>query len=255
MEDIFQRINARIAASGRKVLIGCEAAAGEPFIRHLPFNDLRFNINLRFGIPVPAYAYLHHEYVNNFMGNQNSVQHCVDFARSPLNLHQRLAYAFAAGDMMTVVLKSGGRMCWDWGTPWDVPGPDHDSVAKLIGNLNAWRRGAGKPYLVYGRMLKPFPLAGIGFVPMFTPKGERLDFPSLFTTRWTRAGRSAQVIVNYQQEEQVCILTGIPSGQAMVYHHAQGPGEVRMIAAREGLPLRIPPLSALLVEWDGPPSP
>ena len=160
MSRIFGRINDAVARSGRKVLIGCESAAAEPFLPYLLFNDLRYSINLRFAIPVPAYAYLNHEYINNFMGNQNSVRECVDYGRSPLNLHQRIAYSFVAGDMLTVVLRGGGKIAWEWGTTWEAPGPDHDSVVQLIRSLNAWRVGVGKPFLVYGRSPPSPPAAG-----------------------------------------------------------------------------------------------
>lgn len=77
--------------SHRQVAIGCESAAAEPYMDLLPFNDLRFEINYLVGRPVPLYAYIYHEYVNNFMGNQNATGNVVDFSRSPLNLLQRLA--------------------------------------------------------------------------------------------------------------------------------------------------------------------
>jgi len=70
MLRIFKKVNADIKASGSKMIIGCEGAASEPFIGQLPFNDLRFNVGLFFGKTVPAYSYLFHEYLNNFMGNK-----------------------------------------------------------------------------------------------------------------------------------------------------------------------------------------
>lgn len=249
MIKIYERINDSMAKSGSKTLIGCEAAAGEPFIPHLLFNDLRFNINLRFAIPVPAYAYLNHEYVNNFMGNQNGVRGSVDFARSPLNLYQRLAYSFIAGDLLTVVLRGEGKIGWDWGTTWDVPGPDHDSVATLIRNLNAWRRGAGKPYLVFGRMLKPLELRGTSVIPIISPKGASLNFPSMFSSRWQAGDKTAQLIANYTPEEQTCSLVGTANEQVLVY---SSPSEAPRTANfdTEGiLVLRVQPLSAMMVEF------
>jgi len=247
MNQIFTRINAAVKASGRKTLVGCESAAAEPFIPSLLFNDLRFSINLRFAIPVPAYAYLNHEYVNNFMGNQNGVRGTVDNALSPFNLHQRLAYAFTAGDMMTVVLRGGGKIGWDWGTPWEVPSPDHDSVTKLIRNLNPWRTGAGKPYLVYGRMVKPLELQGTSVIPMISPKGAKLTFPSLFTSRWRNGAKSAQVIVNYMPEKQSCTLLD-RAGTVTVYRAPGESGEKTVIAAEGKLELDIAPLSVVMVE-------
>jgi hypothetical protein len=251
MNQIFRRIDEAVARSGRKVLVGCESAAAEPFLPHLLFNDLRFNINLRFAIPVPAYAYMNHEYLNNFMGNQNSVRECVDFVRSPLNLHQRLAYSFVSGDLLTVVLRGGGKVAWEWGTTWNVPGPDHDSVVTLIHNLNAWRVGAGRPFLVYGRMLKPLDVRGDSVIPMISPAGARLPFPSLFTSRWQSGGRAAQVVVNYTREAQTGTLAGVPGRVVQVYRRPQDPAEPVEVSAGGQVALRIDPLSAVLVEFAG----
>ena len=146
MMDIYRRLEELVARHGIKTLIGCEAAAAEPFIPYLLFNDNRFHLNLHAGRPVPAYAYVNHEYLNNFMGNQNAVSAFVDIARSPLNLHQRVALSFVQGDLLTAVLKGGGRLCWEWGL-LGGEGPDHQSVITLMRNLNAWRRGAVNPPL------------------------------------------------------------------------------------------------------------
>lgn len=251
MSRIFGRINDAVARSGRKVLIGCESAAAEPFLPYLLFNDLRYSINLRFAIPVPAYAYLNHEYINNFMGNQNSVRECVDYGRSPLNLHQRLAYSFVAGDMLTVVLRGGGKIGWEWGTTWEAPGPDHTSVVQLIRSLNAWRVGVGKPFLVYGRMLKPLDVRGTSVIAMISPGGAKLPFPSLFTSRWQSGSRIAQVVVNYTPDAQTCALAGVPGRSVQLYRQPQAPAESIAVSADGQVPLRIEPLSAVLVEFDG----
>ncbi|UCD30175.1 MAG: hypothetical protein JSV03_06825, partial [Planctomycetota bacterium] len=132
MVKIYRSLQQEVESAGRKVLIGCEAAAAEPFIRYLLYNDLRFEINLWMGNPVPAYAYVYHEYVNNFMGNQNNTCTVVDIDKSPLNLHQRIAYSFIAGDMFTIVLADSGKIHWDWGTPWETPKPDQKSITTLI---------------------------------------------------------------------------------------------------------------------------
>lgn len=250
MADIYRRIQELVARSGRKVLIGCEAAAAEPFIPYLLFNDNRFHLNLHAGTPVPAYAYVHHEYLNNFMGNQNGVSAFVDIPRSPLNLHQRAALSFVQGDFLTAVLKGGGKLCWEWGGSWDAEGPDHDSVAALLRNLNAWRRGAGKPYLLYGRMLKPFPVTGDYEIPIITPRDQRIPFRSVFTTRWQAGGKTAQVLVNYTPEPQrVTLRCGEAAGRAVLFTGPRAAGTAASTAGADGLVLELSPLNAVLVEW------
>jgi hypothetical protein len=253
MMDIYRRLQELVARGGRKVLIGCEAAAGEPFIPYLLCNDSRNYLNLHAGAPVPAYAYVNHEYLNNFMGNQNAVSAFVDLARSPLNLHQRVAMSFVQGDFLTAVLKGGGKLCWEWGGSWDAVGPDHDSVATLMRNLNGWRRGAGKPYLIYGRMLKPYAIQGDTEIPMFTPRNQKITFRSIFTSRWTTGKTTAQIVVNYTPEPQsIAVSTSPkPAGAPRVYTDPFGVPKVLAPDGDGRIPLTVPALSAVLLEWDG----
>ena len=250
MMDIYRRIQERIAQTGRKTLIGCEAAAAEPFIPYLIFNDNRCHLNLHTGTPVPAYAYVNHEYLNNFMGNQNGVYTLVDLARSPLNLHQRVAMSFVQGDLLTAVLKGGGKLCWEWGGAWDAEGPDHESVVALMRNLNAWRTGAGKPYLLYGRMIKPLSISGDYDLPMYTPEGQSIPFRSAFTSRWTHGGKTAQFVVNYTPKSQELVIHLAESAKPL--HLRDDPGQTNGIQVKTDPHNRIrvvvPPLAAVMLE-------
>ncbi len=250
MMDIYRRLQELTARSGHKVLIGCEAAAAEPFIPYLLFNDNRFHLNLHAGTPVPAYAYVNHEYLNNFMGNQNAVGCFVDLSQSPLNLHQRVALSFVQGDLLTAILKGGGRLCWEWGGAWNAPGPDHDSVVALMRHLNAWRRGAGRPYLLYGRMIKPLPVAGDHDIPMITPRKQAIHFRSVFTSRWTHGGKTAQFLVNYTPGAQEVTLKTEDSARPITLFTdpLAGPGAVAAADSDGHLHVTLPPLSAVMFE-------
>jgi len=249
MIDVQKKALQAMQETGRRAIIGCEAAAAEPYISYLLFNDARFNINLMVGTPVPAYAYVYHEYVNNFMGNQNSARGAVDFAQSPLNLHQRIAFAFIAGDLLTVVLKSRGEIAWDWGTPWNEAPPEQESVSALVRNLNAWRRGAAKPWLLHGRMEKPREIRGASDIPMITPRGKRIPFKSVCTSLWTHEGRRAQVLANYTKVAQdvTLVCPDLAGGSVGVCDDPTGRGADRPVPANGLLPLSIKPLSALLI--------
>ena len=86
-----------------KVLIGCEGNAAEPFVNHFIFNDSRHNIAYQCGNPVSAYNFIFHEYVCNFMGNQNTQHTTTDYAKYPDNIYYRYAHSFSQGDILTVV--------------------------------------------------------------------------------------------------------------------------------------------------------
>ncbi|MDI4644457.1 DUF6259 domain-containing protein [Cohnella hashimotonis] len=254
MKTLFRKIRQEWKAMGKDIVLGCEAAAAEPFLSELPFNDLRFNIGLFTGEPVPVYQYVYHEYINNFMGNQNSSGQSIDLLKSPDNLLWRTAYSFAAGDMLTVVLGRGGAINWDWGTEWDYPAPDQEAIGTLIRNLNAWRNGAGKPYLVTGRMLAPERLANVSAQSIHMRDGSVLKQPSILKTKWQSAeGRVAQFLVNYTTEPQSYDWhrpQDGATGPVLAYEQPDGEG-LELAARAEGGTYRgtVAPLSCIMLAW------
>ncbi len=241
MKRIFSRVYEELDKNGKKLIIGCEGAASEPFIGYLPFNDLRFNIGYKMAKPVPVYSYVFHEYLNNFMGNQNCVHLFVDLDKSPDNLLFRLAYAFAAGDMFTLTLCGGGRISWAWTTPWDVPPPEEEPVFELIKNLNGWRR-AYRDYLALGKMVKPTELDASGEYVLHLKDGGKLVYPPLITTRWQSAdGSERQLIVNHSQKPVLCRVNC-----STVYDTPDSIG--RPCPSQTAIEITIPPLSAVSVD-------
>lgn len=249
MTDLYRRMQEVLQRSGRKMYIGCEGAAAEPFIPYLLFNDNRLHLNLHAGTPVPAYAFVNHEYLNNFMGNQNATSAFVDIARSPLNLHQRVAMSFVQGDLLTAILKGGGKLCWEWGGAWDAQGPDHESVVTLMRNLNAWRKGAGKHFLLYGRMEKPWAFTGDHDIPMITPRDQQIHFRSVFTSRWSHKGQRAQILVNYTPDPQE-VTVQVPGGRAtitLVNAPGKTAGQPVAVGQNGEVKVSLPPLSAVML--------
>jgi hypothetical protein len=249
MHNIFKGFQPILEKSGYKPVIGCEAAASEANLPYLLFNDARATINLFAGTPVPAYAFVNHEFVNNFMGNQNAVSAAIDVKESPMNYLQRLAFAFCAGDMLTVILRGNGDMIWDWGTTWEKETPDQNQIISLIKNLNSWRLGAGKDYLVYGRMLKPLPFEGVKNVPMITKPGKRtINFPSVFTSNWQFGNnRKAQFFVNFMPEEQEIGIDISGIKDVKIYRYST---DIQGQAAEDKeLKMVINPLSAIMITY------
>lgn len=258
MLSLFKRLNEYAGTKSCKPLIGCEAAAAEPFIGELPFNDNRFNLNFSMGVPVPLYQYVYHEYINNFMGNQNTSCATINLNESPDNLLWRLAYSFVSGDMLTVVLADGGQVHWDWGTPWTTPKPDQEETIGFIRRINAWRQGYAKPYLCHGRMEKPHA------VDSGEPRSMRLiwldgaagmNVPPVLSSCWSsQEGKKAQLLVNYTaQPREVAVGMEGRAGQTVVLvvaadgsrsEQATVPPDGRLIVALE-------PLSACLLEEIG----
>ncbi len=236
MIRIFQKVREDLKKAGRDLVIGCECACAEPFIEWLPFNDLRYNFAFFAGKPVPAYAYLFHEYVNNFMGNQCIIHEALAPEKNKDSALFRLAYSFVAGDMLTITLGDRGLINWGWDVPWDAVMPKQEPILTLIRELNAWRRTYER-FLHKGRMVKPYVLEGVEDYTLYLCSGGTEVYPALLTSRWQDgSGECRQVIVNFLPHEQQC----------SVEHHTVYTSPKEEGRPHEGL-LRIPPLRAVWI--------
>ena len=188
-----------------KTLLGCESAAAEPFIGNLLYSDNRYELNYQIGVPVPLYNYIYHEYLRNFMGNQVAcpLDTTVD------TLRYRLAYSFAIGDSMTLVLTPDGELMTHWGTRDFEHHPDFDTNLKLISNLVKTYKTEAKKYLLAGRMIKG-PKAKCETVTFKRYDSERVvTLPSIVSTVWEALdGERAMVLVNPDTKERKCTIRG-----------------------------------------------
>ena len=181
-----------------KMILGCESAAAEPFLGNLLFNDNRFEINYFIGTPVPLYQFLYHGYIRNFMGNQV----CCPLEETTAAYDYRLAYSFACGDCMTVVLNPGGGIMSNWGIRDFSHGPDTETVLTFIGNLTDFYKEKAKKYLYDGTML---PLPELEIAPVSFGLGDfggEITVPSVVCTAWQSGdGERAIVAVNPSENE------------------------------------------------------
>lgn len=202
--DAVKRLLSVVKGNYPKLLLGCESAAAESYIPQLLLSDNRFNLNYRIGRPTPAYAYIYHKYVNNFMGNQVCANIWIDYDKSPENLQERIAYSFCAGDMLTIVLNDEGSIMWNWGQVGIEKMPDQKAIVELIKNLNEWRCGRGKKYIHSGDMVKPY--------RTISQKGRiaRVGIPDLmcdkiYTCAWKSSDNTyGQFLVNYNKADEQC---------------------------------------------------
>lgn len=203
MKKLLREAEKFTLSEEKKVVLGCEAAAAEAYIPQLLLNDNRFELNYGFGTPVPLYAYVYHEYINNFMGNQVNVAQLFDLTKIPENFLYRMAYSFVAGDMLTFVLNETGNIQWSWGQKEFIQEPEQKSILELAKILNDCRK-TWKQFLHYGRMERPFLIAEFGTINMPMRCGYTFKAPKLLTSCWkSEDGKHAQFIVNYSKED-VC---------------------------------------------------
>ena len=196
-----------------KMLLGCESAAAEPFIGNLLFSDNRFELSWLFGRPVPLYAYVYHEYLRNFMGNQV----CCPFPETLDTLRHRMAYSFAAGDCMTVALMPDGGLYPNWGGRNFSNPPDYDKAMTFAANMQAFYAEKAKPYLYNGRMVKP-----CSFTVTSAPHYDdaRATFPPVFSTAWEQNGKRVQIFVNANEVPVTLNVNGneltVPASDAVM---------------------------------------
>ena len=236
MVDLLERLKKYTHADGRKVLLGCESAAAETYIPYLLFSDNRFNITYRFGgYPVPVYAYVFHQYVNNFMGNQVCSQYAFDNEKYPDNLLMRIAYAYSAGDMFTLVINEDGKIVWNWGLSDFDSMPDQENIIRFIKAANAYRRGYGKQYLNSGQMQKPLKIITEKHTPIVLKCGFLYEPDLLFTSRWKASdGSVGQFLINYNAcsvKAEICTDRKIQIRSAdgkILTSHAPRDGKVQL---------------------------
>ena len=175
------------------MLFGCESASAEPFISGLAMSDNRFELNYPFGEVVPVYAYLYHEYVRNFMGNQCGCP----FDTSVDTLRYRLAYAFSIGDIMTLTLAPSGVPMTHWGTRDFEHAPDMERALAFISNMRRFYKEKASEYLCYGKMVSaPNIECGTVTIPQVRGKSESV-LPRLLSSCWSdENGKIAYIVVN-----------------------------------------------------------
>jgi hypothetical protein len=197
------------------MLMGCESAAAEPFTPNLLFSDNRFELNYYFGRPVPLYAFIYHEYLRNFMGNQVSCP----FPVKDGTLCMRMAHSFVAGDALTVTLMPNGEFMPNWGCRDFSVLPDKKTHLAFIKRLMEFYRGPAKQFLFAGRMVKPLPVK-CPTISVTTIFGYTQELPAVFSTAWEANGERAQIFVNHTENDAVCTWNGetitIPALNAVI---------------------------------------
>ena len=183
---------------GKAMLLGCESAAAEPFIGNLQMSDNRFELNYHIGRPVPLYAYIYHEYLHNFMGNQVAC----NLPPETDTLAYRMAYSFSIGDCMTLVVSPDGRFLTRWGYKGEDDTVDRDQILTLVANLTKFYYEQAQPYLHAGRMTAALPLTCDSVTYGIC------TLPSVHVSAWEKGDERVHILVNPLPEDQTVVLGG-----------------------------------------------
>jgi len=230
------------AAAGSTVL-GCENAAAEPYLDVCRLNDLRNHLAWGAGgEPVPLYPYLFHEYAAGFSGNGVCLSGWVDVERTPFFLQWTLAWNFAFGNVLSAVLKDGGKIHWHWAIPWSVKEPEQQPLVELVGNLTRWRRGRAADFLVAGRMEKA-PQIACGTRTVHLRNRPPASCPAVIASAWSKGNKRAVLLVNYGESLEPCRVDFATEETGNIVSRT---GETRFRSASPIL--EVPPLDAILLE-------
>lgn len=234
---------AQEAAGG--TVLGCENAAAEPYLATCCLNDLRNHLGWGAGgMPVPLYPYLFHEYAAGFSGNGVGLSYLVDVERTPFFLQWAIGWNFAYGNLISVVLKDGGKIHWHWNLSWSVPEPVQEPLVELIGNLTGWRRGMAADFLVSGRMEKA-PAVSCGMRTIYLKKQPPVDVPALTVSAWKVNGGKKVLLVNCGNKTEPCRIDFAHSAYGMIlFSGKQEKWEGDHVI------LEVPPLDAVVVSVD-----
>ncbi len=209
MREVIDDLNRSIQRLDCRMILGTECAAAQPYVAGLPFNDLRDCFTLWCGRPVPAYAYVFHQYLNNFAGNFCTSYQMIDCEKSPDNLQLRLAYSFSSGALLTLTLRDSGEIDWGAAADWSKPAPAQEPVIRLVAALNRMRKRYPQ-YLSAGKMLAPESVLESGTYTL-SLKNEHgpLEFPAVLRSRWEAPdGSVAEFLVNYRENPEPVALGG-----------------------------------------------
>ena len=217
-----------------KCLLGCESAASEPYLGELMFSDNRYVLNYCVGEPIPMYAYLYHEFVNNFMGNQI----CYAMTDERYSLTFRMAYSFINGDMYTLVIDGEGKIHIAWCNDIIV---EDEMPLTLIKNTNKWRIGKFEEFLHLGKMVKPLEYECSKKTFGFTwGKEHTYVFDSVLSAAYTNGKDIYQFFINYDNFEEKITL---PISNLYIYFDNENE-PIYM----EGNEIIVPPLSVIAVK-------
>lgn len=239
----MRKLLERAQAAAGSTVLGCENAAAEPYIDVCRLNDLRNHLAWGAGgDPVPLYPYVFHEYAAGFSGNGVCLSGWVDIERTPFFLQWTLAWNFAFGNVLSVVLKDGGKIHWHWAIPWAVKEPEQQPLVELVGNLTAWRRGRAADYLVAGRMEKA-PRVACGTRTVRLRKRPPVEWPAVIAAAWSKGNKRAVLLVNYGDKPEPCRVDFETEETGKIVSRT---GETRFRSASPTL--EVPPLDAILLE-------
>ena len=245
MEHVIAEFREAARVAGEQgVINSAEAGVNECCLPLFQETDLRVYPPGHADDFVPLYQFLFHECI--------VIQGMMGSAPEPYHLPIRNAANCIFGEIPGAVMIGDGTLLnkdtSNW-APWEPKVGSDDDAVEMIRTVTALRRGPGKDFLVFGRMLRPVAVEGIQTVE-WTHGGRSHRIPAVFHATWQAPdGRMGVVLANWTgQEQAITVVDPHLDGSLMV--HVSG-RELRSHSVPDpagGAHITLPPLSCALVE-------
>jgi hypothetical protein len=235
----------------RQIVYSVETPINEYYLARFQICDVRVqppghSISAQLRNFVPLYHFLYHELV--------LLQGGFGTAPDPYHLPIKNAYNWVIGEIPGAVLQGDGQLMnkdsegVNW-APWHPNVGSHDDALQMLRATTALRRGAGKPFLVFGRMLAPAQVDPIRIM-QWQEGGRDHHIPAVFHSAWRAPdGRLGWALANWTNETQTLTVTDARLGDSVQVHVAapQVTSNFHPVMAGQ-LAITLPPLSCLVVE-------
>ena len=242
--DEFARVAAAAGETG--IIHSTEMTCNEYSLQHFQQSDSRLSPpGHRSGDNiVPIYQYLFHECVvlHGGMGH----------APEPYHLQIRNAYNGVMGEIPGGVMTGDGSLLdkdtVNW-APWEPKVGDNDDALEMIRTVTALRRGRGRDFLVYGRMLRPARLDGVQMVE-WDFEGKHNAIPAVFDAAWMAPDRRCAVaLANWTSEDREVRVSDARLGEKISIHTSARKNTDRTESLQgEWASVTLPPLSIAILE-------
>jgi len=132
--------------------------------------------------------------------------------------------------------------------PWEPRVGSNDDALEMIRTVTALRRGPGRDFLVFGRMLAPSPVTGIEIVRWEHERKVR-EVPAVFHAAWQAPDRRFGIVLaNWTTHTQQVTIVDSRLGTAVSIHVcARQQEHAEQTIAEDGAAMDLPPLSCALV--------
>lgn len=162
---------------------------------------------------IPLYHYLYHECI---------IMHgMMSLGYEPYALPMRNAYNCVIGEIPGAVMTGDGtllnRETFNW-AEWDPKVGNNEDALEMIRTVTAMRRGAGRDFLVYGRMMRPASVRGIDRVE-WEYEGRKHSVDAVFHAAWQAPdGRFAVVLANWTTQDRTVSIKDARLGKGVKVH-------------------------------------